>query len=464
MKKADIFFNVVRLPVDFLMLFLAGLVTYLSRTQILDFYRPVLFELNLPLSHYLYLVVLVALVFLGAYAVSGLYSMKVRIGKAEELLKVILASSAGIMMVIVFIFLRQELFNSRFLILGAWILAMIFVSLGRLLVRYFQHIAVSRYDFGIQRAVLIGNDDLARSLKQQLDHQPDSGYRIIAHWDKPDLQNLADMGGNIDEVLLVTPHYADVEMVDLVDYCHEHHIVFKFVPNLYQTLTKHLDVDRIGQVPVIELKRTLLDGWGKVFKRVVDIAAAGAGLVVLSPIFLIIAAAIKLDTPGPVFARLPRISKNRSFLLYKFRGMIAHDPDGGAESLKAGLVLFNERSDGPLFKMKNDPRITRVGRVIRRYRLDELAQFINILKGDISLVGPRPHQPDEVARYQKHHRKVLAIKARATGLAQVSGSSDLPFDDEVAYDSYYIENWSLGMDFKIIFRTIFKMFHDHSAV
>src|SRR3989344_4487922 len=119
MKKSDIFFNVVRLPVDFLMLFLAGLVTYLSRTQILDFYRPVLFELNLPLSHYLYLVVLVALVFLGAYAVSGLYSMKVRIGKAEELLKVILASSAGIMMVIVFIFLRQELFNFRFLILGA---------------------------------------------------------------------------------------------------------------------------------------------------------------------------------------------------------------------------------------------------------------------------------------------------------------------------------------------------------
>ena len=144
--------------------------------------------------------------------------------------------------------------------------------------------------------------------------------------------------------------------------------------------------------------------------------------------------------------------------------MVAHDPDGGAESLKASLYELNERQDGPLFKIKNDPRVTRVGKVIRKYRLDELAQFINILKGDMSLVGPRPHQPDEVARYQKHHKKVLAIKAGATGLAQVSGSSDLPFDEEVMLDSFYIENWSLGMDFKIIFRTVFKMLHDHSAV
>ena len=220
------------------------------------------------------LVAVVSVVFIIAYAISGLYSMKVRIGKAEELLKIILASSSGIMLVIIFIFLQQALFNSRFLVLGAWILAIVFVALGRLLVRYFQHVAVTRYDFGIQRAVLIGNDTVAQGLKEQLIQRPDSGYRIIAHWESPQLEALAALGDTVDEVLLVTPNYADGTIVDLVDFCHEHHIVFKFVPNLYQTLTKHLDVDTIGMVPVIELKRTPLDGWGKVFKRVIDIIVA----------------------------------------------------------------------------------------------------------------------------------------------------------------------------------------------
>ena len=461
MKKADLFFNVIRLPVDFGMLLLAGLSAYLLRTQVLASLRPVYFQLNLPLLSYLSLVAVVAIVFLGAYAISGLYSMKNRIGKAEELLKVFVASSAGIMLVIVFIFLQQALFNSRFLVLGAWILAILFVSVGRLLVRYFQYVAVTRYDFGIQRAVLIGGDELAKSLRAQLEQNPSSGYRIIAHWDKPQLETLAHMSGRVDEVLLVTPHYADEQIVDLVDFCHEHHIVFKFVPNLYKTLTKHLDVDTIGTVPVIELKRTPLDGWGKVFKRTVDIIGAGLGLIVLSPVFLIIAIAVKLNTKGPVFVSLERVSKNRKFDLYKFRSMIDHAHDLNHELRSK----YNDRPNaGPLWKMRDDPRVTAVGKFIRKTRIDELPQLWNVLKGDISLVGPRPHQPDEIALYQKRHKKVLAIKAGATGLAQVSGSSDLPFDEEVTLDSFYIENWSMSMDFRIIFRTVFKMLHDHSAV
>ena len=460
-KKADLFFNVVRLPVDFGMLILAGLTAYILRTQVLASLRPVYFQLNLPLISYLSLVVVVALIFIGAYAISGLYSMKIRFGKAQELLKVIVASSAGIMLVIVLIFLRQELFNSRFLVLGGWVLAMVFVGIGRLLVRYFQHVAVTRYDFGIQHAVLIGGDELAEGLKLQLEQNRSSGYRIIAHWDKPQLEALAQLGDTVDEVLLVTPHYADEQIIDLVDFCHEHHIVFKFVPNLYKTLTKHLDVDTIGAIPVIELKRTPLDGWGKVFKRAIDIIGAGAGLIILSPIFLIIAIAVKLNSRGPVLVSLNRVSRNKEFNLYKFRSMIDN-----AHALNHELrAKYNDRPDsGPLWKMRDDPRVTGVGKFIRKTRLDELPQLWNVLKGDISLVGPRPHQPDEIARYQKHHKKVLAIKAGATGLAQVSGSSDLPFDEEVTLDSFYIENWSMGMDFKIIFRTIFKMLHDHSAV
>ena len=144
--------------------------------------------------------------------------------------------------------------------------------------------------------------------------------------------------------------------------------------------------------------------------------------------------------------------------------MIAVDADGSAESLKTTLMALNERPDSPLFKIKNDPRVTRVGRFIRKYRIDELPQFINVLRGEMSIVGPRPHQPDEIDRYKKHHKKVLAIKAGATGMAQVSGSSDLPFEEEVALDTFYIENWSLLFDIRLCLKTVLKMFGDHSAV
>ena len=153
------------------------------------------------------------------------------------------------------------------------------------------------------------------------------------------------------------------------------------------------------------------------------------------------------------------MSRNRLFKLHKFRSMIKD-----AEKYKVQLGMFNERADSPLFKIKNDPRITGIGRFLRKSRIDELPQLWNVLKGEISLVGTRPHQPDEIAKYGKHHRRVLAIKAGATGLAQVSGSSDLPFEEEVALDTFYIENWSFWRDAKIIILTALKVFRDRSAV
>ena len=465
MKKSELFFNVLRLPGDFLMLLIAGISTYFLRTEILSAFRPVLFEFRLPFDKYFYLVLFVSLIFVASYAVSGLYSLKIRRGLFDELLKIIVASSAGIMMIIIYIFLRQELFDSRFLVLGGWFFAVIFVFTGRILVYLLQKYYVTRRNFGVHNVVVVGNDNLATAVVERINNDLSYGYRLFKHIMLPDLNIIkeAKAAGLIDEVMLTNPDYPEGSILELVNFCHENHIVFKYVPNIYKTLTTNFDIDIIGGLPLIELKRTRLDGWGKVIKRTFDIFASIFGLVLFSPLFAIVAVAIKLDTPGPVFARLKRVSKNKEFILYKFRGMIAHDPDGGAESLKASLAAFNERKDGPLFKMKNDPRITRVGKIIRKYRIDELAQFINILRGDMSLVGPRPHQPDEIEKYEKHHRKLLAIKAGATGLAQVSGSSDIPFEQEVTLDTYYIENWSLWLDLKIILKTIFKVFTDRSA-
>ncbi|KKR23875.1 MAG: hypothetical protein UT53_C0005G0021 [Candidatus Yanofskybacteria bacterium GW2011_GWD2_39_48] len=458
MKKSDLFFNVTRLPADFIMLLLAGMVTYLLRTRILASVRPVLFQFNLSLSDYLYLTVFVSVLFIIAYAISGLYSMEVKMGRGEELSKIIVASSAGIMLVIIFIFLRQELFNSRFLVLGGWFFAIVFVFIGRLIVRLVQKISVVNYDFGIHRLVVIGQDRATKQISENIKENPAFGYRIVAELSNPSPDEL-NKTKDIDEIILADPNYPSDKIVELIDYCHDNHIIFKFIPNLYQTLTTNFSFDIIGDYPIIELKRTPMDGWGKVAKRLTDVVSGIVGIVILSPIFLIVAVCVKWDTAGPVFVKLKRISKNREFDLFKFRSMVKN-----AEELKPSLVELNERKDGPLFKMRNDPRITRVGRIIRKYRIDEIPQFWNILIGDISLVGPRPHQPDEISKYAKHHKKVLAIKAGATGLAQVSGSSDLPFDKEVALDVFYIENWSIILDIKIIFKTLFKVFTDRTAV
>ena len=444
------------------MLMLAGAATYFLRTELISFFRPVYFEFNLPFLYYIYLVLFVALIFIGTYAISGLYSLKNRMGKAEEFFKIVVASSAGIMIIIVYIFLRAELFNSRFLVLGGWFFAIILVFTARLIIRKLQSHLVARYSFGVHKTMIIGNDIIASKILNQISG-PYSGYKVVGHLHNPEIQEIKLAIGNpgVDEVMLTDPNYPAHRITELIDFCHENHIIFKFVPNIYNTLTTNFDIDNIDGIPLIELKRTTLDGWGKVIKRFLDTIVSMAALIILSPLFLIIAFAIKWETEGPVFVRLRRVSRNKEFNMLKFRSMInnAHDLNPYLRS------LINDRPDaGPLWKMKNDPRITKIGWLIRRSRIDELPQLWNVLKGYISLIGPRPHQPNEISQYQKHHKKLLAIKAGATGLAQISGSSDIPFEQEVALDSFYIDNWSLSLDLKIFLKTVFKIFNDRSAV
>lgn len=460
MKKGEFIFNTLILPVDFLMLILAGVVTYFSRTRILSSIRPVLFQFNLPFEKYIILVLFFSVVFILAFALSGLYSMRSTRSMLEEFFRISIASSAGIMGIIIYIFLSQELFNSRFLVLGAWFFAIVLVFLGRVFMRQLQKFLMTRYDFGVHRIFVIGSDRVSNEIVAGIKKNPGSGYRIVRQIEKPSVQELraAAMNSPIDEVILANPNYEEECVIEIIDFCNENHIIFKFVPNIYQTLTVNFAVDEFNGIPFVELRRTALAGWGRVGKRFLDIVFSILALAILSPVFLIVAIAIKLDTPGPVFVRLNRVSRNKKIKLLKFRSMVA-----GAEELKPQLVRLNERQDSPLFKIKDDPRITRVGRFIRRHRIDEFPQFVNVLSGDISLVGPRPHQPDEIAKYQKHHKRVLTIKAGATGLAQISGSSDLPFEEEVALDTYYIEKWSLWKDIRIILLTIVKIFSDKSA-
>jgi exopolysaccharide biosynthesis polyprenyl glycosylphosphotransferase len=226
-------------------------------------------------------------------------------------------------------------------------------------------------------------------------------------------------------------------------------VQFKLVPDLFEMSLDQVQVNEVNGVPLLGVKSSAISGWDFVLKRAVDIGLAATALLVGAPLFGLIALLIRLDSPGPVIFRQVRVGRNgRHFICYKFRSMY--------QDAEQRLAELRERSDadGPLFKMRSDPRRTRVGTLLRRTSLDELPQVFNILKGDMSWVGPRPAVPSEVELYEAWHRQRLAVTPGLTGLWQVSGRSDLTFDEMVLLDLYYAEHWSLWLDLKIMLRTV----------
>lgn len=461
MKKSEIIFGALLVPVDFVMIFIAGIFTYFLRTSpLLIEWRPVLFNLNLPFSRFLIILLIAGFFTLIVFALSGLYKIKASRRLFEEFFQVAISASAAVLAIIVYIFLKGGGFESRFIVLATWLISILLVFTGRFFVKKVQRYLVGRYNIGIHNVLVIGGDGMSENIIKEIHRQPGLGYRIVRHFPELDIEKIkrAIKNPSVEMVILASPKYERKEILELLDFCDEYRVGFKFVPNLFQTLTTNIEIDTFGGVPLIEIKKTPLDGWGKIIKRAVDIFGSFIGLILLSPVFFVVGLIIKIDSEGPVFVKLKRVSQGKEFYLYKFRSMVKN-----AEELKKKYLEHNERKGGPLFKMKHDPRITRFGKILRKTRLDELLQLINVWKGEISLVGPRPHQPDEVAKYAKHHKRVLFIKSGMTGLAQISGSSDLSFEEEVKLDTYYIENWSLKKDIYILLKTILVIFIDKSA-
>jgi len=197
----------------------------------------------------------------------------------------------------------------------------------------------------------------------------------------------------------------------------------------------------------------------KISKRIIDVFGACFGLLLIAPFAPFIALAIKIENKGPVIVKLTRISQGKTVEVYKFRSMI-----DGAHALKPKIKHLNERKDGPFFKIKKDPRLTKTGVIIRKFRLDEFPQLINVLKGELSLVGPRPHEQEELIYYPSEYKHLILAKAGVTGLSQVNGASSLPFLKELELDSYYEKNKNIRLDAKIIAKTLAILFFDPTAV
>lgn len=460
MKRAELTLSAILVPLDFLMLLAAGTAAYFLRFSAW-FQALAPAGTVFPFGTYLPFVMGAALFWLLIFAISGLYRLRVTRSVVEEFFLVIVASLAGFAAIAMAIFFSREFFQSRLVIVLASALAVIFVGFARVGLKKFQQFLVGRYGIGVHRVLIVGRNrgGRTRALIEELARTRRFGYEVAAVESAINLKKIEAVLKKhvIDDVFVTDLAYAAPDLLALTALCHQSGVGFHFTAGVFDSF--RTEVHTLATIPLVEVKNTPLDGWGRILKRSLDLLGGLAGLPLMAVAYLIIGGLIKLDSRGPVIVTLKRLGQNgRPFKLYKFRSMV------DKAWLKKPELLASSQRPGPLFKMKDDPRITRLGRFLRRLRLDELPQLMNVLKGEMSLVGPRPHEPQEVAQYDFFTRRLLSIKPGITGLAQISGSSDLPFEQEVKLDTLYIENWSLLKDLKILIRTAVILLFDRSAV
>jgi len=460
MKRAELTFAALLVPLDFLLVFLAAMTAHSLRFGYFAEIRPAL--LLIPWHDYLLFSAGTSAIFVLFFAISGLYAVSGPRRLRIELSRIFLACSTGIMAVITFIFFRHELFASRFIVIAAWVFALIYVSAGRVVIRLVQRMLL-RYGIGTHRIAVIGHDDRTTEyLVAELTRNPAHGYKVVARipsFDADAERVLESMvkSDSIDEIFVTDSVMERDALSRLLAFAQSRHLGFRYSADLLSTHAKNVEIGTVADVPMVEVKGTRLDGWGRIFKRVFDLIGSAVLIVLTSPIMIAAAIAIKLDSRGPVFfSRLDdgtpvtRVGEHgRPFLYMKFRSMIP----GQHSKRYTELAHLDTRQDGPLVKIKDDPRVTRVGKFIRRYSIDELPELFLVFVGSMSLVGPRPHLPEEVAKYDDRHRRSLTVKPGITGLAQVSGRADLTFEEEVKLDTFYIENWSPWMDLSVLAKT-----------
>ena len=328
-----------------------------------------------------------------------------------------------------------------------------------------RRVVYKRYREGIEtrNIMIVGAGRVGHALRNHLESLQHLGFRFKGfislterEAESGDVDVIGDLASClplarslfVDEIFLSVPAERKL-VIGLVEEARSAGIDVRVVPDLYDGLAWNAPVEYIGQFPTIPLHRREFPIGAFLLKRTLDIALASLALLVASPFMLVIAVAIGLDSKGPIFYRAQRIGrKGRTFVCFKFRTMV---PD--ADQLKEDLVHMNERH-GVLFKIENDPRVTRVGRFLRKYSLDELPQFYNVVRGDMSLVGPRPPIASEVEQYDLSHLRRLDVLPGITGLWQVEARQDPSFDSYISLDTAYVENWSLWLDLKILARTV----------
>lgn len=468
MKKSEIVFGLLRIPTDFVMTLLGFLAAYKLRT-----FTHIIPGIELPLdittfpelSKYYQFANIAAILLIALFAGNEMYQLKTTSKFTRESKKTIIVSAAWFMLLIGYFFLTRSFPFSRLALLYSWILTAIFIIIGRGTIRAVQYYLLKK-GIGRRRVAVIGESNFSKDITKTILENP--RYELVGFITQhrqeknmflgtiEDLEKIIEKK-HIEEIIQAESNLDTMKDAQIVKFCRENHVTYSFVPDLLQIQRTNLEISAIGKIPLITLKPTPLDGWGRVWKRATDIIGSLIGLTITAPILFIAAIAIKIDSKGPVFfskddngKTIKRMGQyGKLFLCHKLRTMYP----GTHARRYSDLEEKNIRKNSPLVKIKDDPRVTRVGKFLRRSSLDELPQLWNVLKGEMSLVGPRPHFPEEIAKYDKEQKFVLALKPGITGLAQINGRSDLDFAKEIQLDTYYIQNWTPFLDLKIILKT-----------
>lgn len=354
-----------------------------------------------------------------------------------------------------------EMDYSRGVVLYGWGLSIILITLGRVL-----HASVrSRLrerGWGSDRVLIVGTGEVGRMVHQKIQSNPGLGYKVAGFVTANGSEGEAPLGAEIlgaadqlaplieeydvDEVIIALPEATHQDILMLLSECERGQVSIKVFPDVFQIMASPVGIGDLGGLPLVTVRDIALRGWRRVAKRGMDIVGAAIGLVFLSPIMLLVAVMIKLDSRGPVFYVQERMGLDaKPFSMLKFRSM-----------------RQNAEAHGPGWTVEDDPRITRLGRILRQINVDELPQLMNVLLGQMSLVGPRPERPIYVNRFRRSIPRYMDRhweKAGLTGWAQVNGlRGDTSIAERTKYDLWYIENWSLLLDLKILLRTVFNIF------
>lgn len=453
--------KILLLVVDFLMVNLAFITYYILRVQTNWFEIASVPDLFVPMI-ILYVYWLLLFLFVGMYQPWFATS---RFDEMNVLFKVI---AFGIFVIFLAIFFDDYINNigtsNRFIIFGYMALMLSYVSFGRLSIRSFQRKLLVK-GIGRKNALLVGFNEKAHEIHRQINRNRALGIDIVAYISTKNdnlgkeyegikvvdtidnIQKLIEEY-SVKETIIALPKYYEEEMLEVISKCDHKGVGIKIVPDLYEIISGSVQTTQIYGFPLIDIMPQIMPVWEQKIKRVLDICSAIIILILSFPISLLTIIMIKLESPGPALFKQERSGlDNEPFMMYKFRSM-RNDA---------------EKKTGPVWAQKNDPRVTKVGKFIRKVRIDEIPQMINVLKGEMSLVGPRPERPFFVEQFAQEiplYKKRLNVRPGVTGWAQVKHKYDESVEDvkvKLKYDLFYIENMSLRLDIKIIIRTAFTM-------